>query len=247
MFEGAGWREKARLLCEGWCNMQRAILPSPMGRGWRGKAEPGEEVRAIDSPHPLTPTLSPWERERPELVEAHGLVRRIARRSDGAALVEFTLIFPILIMMFLGLVEFGEAFAVSRKLTNGASTVSDLVAQVPSVSASELDDIARVAEEIIKPYRTANLGLVITSVRADGDNATTVAWSYAHGTGATARAQGSAFAAPAGLTEANSSVIVAETVYQFTPIAGMFLTGTIELSGVAYFRPRVSRSVVFED
>jgi Flp pilus assembly protein TadG len=168
-------------------------------------------------------------------------------RKEGAALVEFTLIFPILIVMLLGLVEFGEAFAVSRKLTNGASTVSDLIAQVPSVSTAELGDIARVAEEIIKPYRTANLGLVITSVQADGGNATTVAWSYAHGTGATARAQGSAFALPAGLTEANSSVIVAETVYQFTPTAGMFLTGTIELSGMAYFRPRVSRSVVFED
>lgn len=188
-----------------------------------------------------------WEKRLSRMVRRAGAFHAIARRSEGAALVEFTLIFPILIVMFLGLVEFGEAFSVSRKLTNGAGTVSDLVAQVPSVSATELNDIARVAEEIVRPYRTANLGLVITSVQADGDNATTVAWSYAHGTGATARAQGSAFALPTGLTEPNSSVIVAETVYQFTPTIGMFLTGTIELSGMAYFRPRVSRSVVFED
>jgi Flp pilus assembly protein TadG len=183
----------------------------------------------------------------PSPARDEGAIRALARCREGAAIVEFSLIFPIMVVMFLGLVEFGEAFAVSRRLTNSASTVSDLVAQVRTVSTGDLNDIARVAEEIVKPYRTANLGLVVSSVRADKDNATTVAWSYAHGTGATARAQGAAFALPAGLTEANSSIIAVETVYQFTPSVGMFLTGPIELSGVAYFRPRVSRSVDLED
>jgi Flp pilus assembly protein TadG len=166
---------------------------------------------------------------------------------QGTALIEFALVFPLMIVIFLGLVEFGEAFAVNRKLTNSAGTVSDLVAQVPRVNTAELNDIARVAEEIVKPYRTVNLGLVVSSIRADGNNAPTVAWSYAHGTGATARAQGSAVTLPSGVTEPNSSVILAETTYQFTPTVGMFLTGAIELSGQAYFRPRVSRTVAFED
>ncbi len=36
-------------------------LTSPMGRGRR--VAPGEGFRPIESPYPLTPTLSPWERE----------------------------------------------------------------------------------------------------------------------------------------------------------------------------------------
>jgi Flp pilus assembly protein TadG len=173
------------------------------------------------------------------------LFREFAGAEKGLSLLEFALIFPLMIMLFLGLVEFGEAFAVSRKLTNAASSVSDLVSQVPEITTSDLDDIARVAEAIIEPYRTANLGLVVTSVQADAQGNLTVGWSYAHGAGATGRTQGAAMNLPAGLVEPGSSIIVAETAYQFTPTVGFFLTGTIPLSGVAYFRPRVAAAVAY--
>ncbi len=52
---------------------------------------------------------------------------------------------------------------------------------------------------------------------------------------------------PSGLIEPNSSIIVAETFYQFSPSIGMFLTGPIQLSGEAFFRPRLSNAVVFDD
>jgi hypothetical protein len=45
------------------------------------------------------------------------------------------------------------------------------------------------------------------------------------------------------MTRANSSVIVAEATYQFSPSVGLFLTGAIELSANAYFRPRVTAFV----
>ncbi len=44
-------------------------------------------------------------------------------------------------------------------------------------------------DEMIEPFPTGTLGLVITSVVADADNNTTVAWSYADGSGATQRAR----------------------------------------------------------
>lgn len=165
----------------------------------------------------------------------------------GVTLVEFALILPLMVMLFYGMVEFGEAFAVSRKVSNAASTMSDLVAQGSSITDAQLDDIARVADELIKPYRTDNMRIVVTSVQADVDNNTTVGWSYARGTGATARIQGDSMVLPPGLTEANSSVIVAETTYLFTPSIGFFLTGVIELDGEAYFRPRISRLVIKTD
>ena len=37
-------------------------LTSPIGRGRR--VAPGEGLRSIDRPYPLTPALSRWERER---------------------------------------------------------------------------------------------------------------------------------------------------------------------------------------
>jgi Flp pilus assembly protein TadG len=169
--------------------------------------------------------------------------RDFAGATHGAALVEFTLAFPIMIALFVGVVEFSEAFAVSRKLTNAAATVSDLVAQRAKVTGSDLDDIAKVAEALLAPYSAAKLGLVVSSVEADQQGATKVGWSYSRGAGANARGKGSAYAPPAGLTEPGSSIIMAETTYQFTPTIALYLTGTITLSGQAYFRPRAARVV----
>ena len=164
---------------------------------------------------------------------------RFAKDDRGVTLVEFALVLPVLLILLIGLVEFGEAFTVTRKLQTAASTVSDLVSQQASVSTATLDDIKLVADEIIKPYGTAPLGLVILSVVADADNTTTVAWSYP----STAYAAGAAYSLPqAGLTEPNSSIIVVEATYDFTPTISQFL-GSYTIAERAYFKPRFSNSV----
>lgn len=170
--------------------------------------------------------------------------RRLRRDEGGASLIEFTLIFPLLVGLFLGLVEFGEAFSVSRRVSNAAAAASDLVSQVPSVTDADLSDIALVTTELLKPYKSDNFGMVISSVVANQDNTgATVAWSYATGQGATARTQGGAYTLPSGITEPASSIIMVETFYSFTPTVGLYLTGTHKLEGQAYFRPRLTRVV----
>jgi Flp pilus assembly protein TadG len=148
-----------------------------------------------------------------------------------------------MIALFVGVVEFSEAFAVNRRLANASAAVSDLVSQRSQVSNADLDDIARVADTLLSPYSAANLGLIVSSVEADPKGATKIGWSYAHGSGASAREQGSAYAPPSGTTEPSTSLIVTEATYQFTPTIAMFLTGTITLNGRAYFQPRVTRVV----
>ena len=176
------------------------------------------------------------------------VTRRPMRDAEqGAALIEFTLVFPILVALLFGVVEFSQAFAVSRKLSYAAATVSDLVAQMPKVTDADLEDIANVADTLLAPYTPAQLGLVITSVQADKDNKTTVGWSWSHGTGATAHAGNAAYGLPAGVIDPNTSIIVAETNYQFTPTIGLYLTGVIRLTGVAYFRPRAVSIVMKTD
>lgn len=159
-------------------------------------------------------------------------------------MIEFALVFPIMLIMFIGLVEFGEAFSIDRKINNAASTISDLISQESSVNNAKLGDIATVATELLKPYRAAPLTLRIISVVADTQNRTTVAWTYPATGGPRV---GAAYVLPrAALTEANSSVIVAQTSYAFAPALGYFI-GSITLTGNAYFRPRASRTVAKTD
>ena len=159
--------------------------------------------------------------------------RRFRGSERGVTVIEFAMVLPVMIILFIGLVEFSEAFTISRKLATAATTVSDLVAQETSISCADLDKIKLAADEIVKPYGPMNL--VIVSVVADAENNTSVAWSRPAGT--------ATYTLPeTGLTDANSSLIVAEASYNFTPTIGHFL-GTFPITGRAFFRPRMSSSV----
>ena len=158
----------------------------------------------------------------------------------GVISVEFALVLPILIILFIGLVEFTEAFTINRKLSNVASTVSDLVSQEASVTSGSLGDVTTVANEIIKPYSAAPMSLVIVNVEADNDGAKTVAWSYPSGS----YTDGQPYAGlpETELIDPNTSLIVVEAVYNFTPTVSRFL-GTFQISENAYFRPRMGQTM----
>jgi Flp pilus assembly protein TadG len=175
-------------------------------------------------------------------------LRRFARHfkanQKGVAAIEFALIAPVMIALYVGLIEFSNALTLDRKLTHTASALADLVAQDNDITDGEMTDILAASAAIVAPYSASPLRLVVSSVVADGANKTTVAWSDAKNT--SPRGQGSTVQLPDGLTEPGSSVILAEVSYTYTSPFTQFLTGGIELKDRFYLRPRrvlqVSRS-----
>jgi Flp pilus assembly protein TadG len=170
----------------------------------------------------------------------------LARDQSGNILVEAALVFPILIGLFLGVSEFSEAFTLSRRLAAAAHAAADLVARHQTVTLDDLNGVKAMIDETLKPYPVSDLGLVITSVVADNDNATTVAWSQALGTGASAHSTGAAIVLPAGLTLPNTSVIFAEIKYQFRSTLSTLIVGSVPLQAKAYQVPRFSPQVVMK-
>jgi Flp pilus assembly protein TadG len=173
--------------------------------------------------------------------------RKLFHDRRGQALVEGAIIFPILISLFLGVSEFSEAFTLKRRLETAANTSADLVARTQSVSTSDLIGIKAMVDEIIKPFANTTLGLVITSVVADENNATSVAWSYGQGNGASARTNGSAVTIPPGLTNPNSSIILAEVKYTFHSTLATMIVGDVPMTAEAYLRPRITTQVQKSD
>jgi Flp pilus assembly protein TadG len=166
------------------------------------------------------------------------------RDKRGVSAVEFALIVPIILMMYVGTAEIGNLLTVDRRIETVASTAADLTAQVKQVSDSDLSDISDASKGIVAPYDTTPLKIVLSSVVADQNNNGKVAWSYSK-TGSP-RAVGSAYVLPPGTTVANSSVIVAEVTYAFTPILNLttfFSPGAFNLQRTFYARPRRSLTV----
>jgi Flp pilus assembly protein TadG len=182
---------------------------------------------------------------RPSKIAA-ALVRKVGRfRRDtrGLAAVEFALILPVMLVVYFGTLETTNALTCARRVTNVAETAADLVAQVPAVSSSDLTDIFAASTAILTPFNTTPVKIVLTSVTANSSNVTTVAWSAAYGSGATARTANSSITLPTGLTTAGTSVIMAEVTYTYTSPIGTFITGPITMTEKAYLRPRRSVSV----
>ncbi len=171
-------------------------------------------------------------------------LRRLACDRRAGAAVEFVLIFPVMILLYVGSVETGNLLTIYRRTSQVASTAADLTAQVKTLSTSDLSDVTSAASSIMTPYSTTPLKIVISSVVADQNNAGKVAWSYGNKGGE--RATNSAYAVPAGLTEPGSSVIVAEVTDGFSPLVNMtkfFSPGSFDIKRTFYERPRKSLTV----
>ena len=169
---------------------------------------------------------------------------RLIRDRRGVSAIEFAMIAPILVLLYVGIAEIGNALTIYRRTSTVASTAADLTAQVKTVSTSDLQDIVGASSSILTPYSTTPLKIVLSSIVADQSNNGKVTWSYA--SKGSARGTNSAYAVPAGLTEPNSSVIVAEITYAFTPLVNLtsaFSPGSFEMKRTFYARPRRSLTV----
>jgi len=169
-------------------------------------------------------------------------MRRFRRDARGLAAVEFALIVPLMLTLYFGTIETTDALTASRRVTNVAQTAADLVAQVTTVSSSDITDIFAASTAILTPYDTTAVKIVISSVVANSSNSTSVAWSVAYG-GASARSTNSSVTIPTGLTTANTSVIMAEVTYSYTSPVLTFITGPLTMTETAYLRPRRSLTV----
>lgn len=169
----------------------------------------------------------------------------ILKNKSGVAALEFALIVPFMIALYMGAVEFGQALSADRKVTSVASATADLVAQSQEISQNDIDDIFRISRAVMQPFDDTTLRVIISSVVVDEDNNQSIDWSVSNVDG-NAHAQGSQIPGmPATITEPNTSVIVAEVAYTYTSLVTKYISGPIDLTDTFYLRPRQSFQVEY--
>ena len=176
---------------------------------------------------------------------------------SGLAAVEFAMIFPIMVVLYFGVVEFSSAIAVDRKATQVARTLSDLTSQSVSVADADLKSFGQAAKAIMTPYPAAPLISSITEVYVD--NASGVArvqWSKGLTIGATGDVAisataphnpGDVVALPTTLAVAKGTFVIwSEVSYKYTPAVGYMMSKTgLTFKDVAFTRPRLVLCVIY--
>lgn len=169
----------------------------------------------------------------------HPLIRSFltfVRDKRGVSAVEFALLAPFMIALYLGSVQLTLGLTADRKVSQVANSVADLVTQDDFVTDEDLTDIYAAADAILNPFDTAPLSLRITSVRMDADGEIFVDWS--EGDGMTPLDTDSLPELPDGLIAPMNSIIMVEANYVFSTNLGELTKTPITLSDTAYLRPR---------
>jgi Flp pilus assembly protein TadG len=169
------------------------------------------------------------------------MLKRLGSDQGGAAAIEFALIAPVAIALYMGFAELTMAMMADHRVAHAASVVGDLVAQSPSVAPSDLTDIFKVGQSIMSPFTPTPLKIRITSIVANAQGVPTTAWSK--GSGMTVMPAGAVAGFPANLLQPGDSVIQADVSYQYASPLGITLPAPITFSNTFYLKPRQSSSV----
>jgi len=166
------------------------------------------------------------------------------RAQRGLAAVEFALILPILLMMFLGLIEFSHALGVRAEVINMSSAGGDLVAQKSTASGADLDTVFSAVSAMLFPNNISQATVTISSVIDGGTgNPPRVAWSCSKGLAPAALAKGSTPslpAIPAGFIVAGKggSVIWSRVTYRYNSFLAYYLPAWTTWTNDFYLKPR---------
>lgn len=179
-------------------------------------------------------------------------VRQLAQDRSGVGGVEFALIVPLLLLLYLGAFELTLGLSIASRATSSAGAIADIVARKDtSFTKSFLATMPDVAAAIFAPKSTAGYSMKITGIQVDTSLNGKVVWSWAQD-GSKPYSAGTSAKLPSGMAAANTSFVHVEfsIPYQLvTYLPGM--TGssvnTINISRDYYFRQRAGSSAVCSD
>jgi Flp pilus assembly protein TadG len=167
--------------------------------------------------------------------------KRLIRDCAAVSAVEFALLLPLMLTLYIGGVEIGDGIAVQFRATLAARTVADLASRYTTIDTPTMSSILNSASTVIAPYSATGMGMTVSEVTTDANGNATITWSCA--LGATAHTFGGGATLPSNVNAKNISIIWGEVKYPFNPQLGYVLTGNINIYQQMYFYPRLATSV----
>ena len=165
-------------------------------------------------------------------------LKRFGRNRDGVSAVEFALLAPMMIGLYLGGVDISEGISVDRKVTLAAGAVANLAAQASTLTVADMTNVLDATTTIMAPYSASPLKIKVSCINIDANKNAVVKWGAARND--TARANGSSISLPSALAVANTQLVYGEISYTYTPTVGYVITGSLNLSDEMYMAPRIS-------
>lgn len=184
---------------------------------------------------------------------ARSLASGLMRDQSGIAATEFSVIVPLMLVLFFGLVELTDGIAAYRKVTISAHTISDLTSQSQSVYDADLSTFFCASAKIMYPYVSGpcpqnSVKQTVMELWVNPSLQARVQWAV-NSDGSTPLSAGTVLTVPTALQVANTYVIYSSVSYLYQPTGGVGYVmnkAGVTLSDFTYTRPRQSQCVQYD-
>ena len=170
--------------------------------------------------------------------------------TKGVSAVEFAMIIPLMFVMFFGMLDLSNGFAVDRKISQISQGIADLASRYTTLAETDVTNFFIIADAMLTPYDKTQLKATISQVYIDPSTKTAkVVWSR----GDEKKNVGTVVTVPtnlivkdaAGNYLPNQYLILGEANYTYVPTIGWVVPkGGLTLTDAMYTRPRQTSCVV---
>jgi hypothetical protein len=166
----------------------------------------------------------------------------LARDVRGVAAIEMAFIFPVMIILYIGLVDVTNLLMLNRRVTLTTSTLADLVTQADSsITTADIDGVFESARAIFEPWAVDGISLNLWAFRMN-NGSPELQWGYTNGVSCGSEPTGGD--EMESLMEDGNDIIVGRVCYTHEAILGtLFSTDTFELEDELMLRPRQSTTL----
>jgi Flp pilus assembly protein TadG len=181
--------------------------------------------------------------------------RRFIASQRGVAAIEFAMIMPVLLILFLSSFDVGNAIIVYLKVRTAAYELAAITNQygtgsTAQISTSTMSTITAATSAVMAPFPSSAAVVTISQIKATSAGAATVSWSYTvNGTALS----GSYTGLPSNMAKNSCNntypcyFILSSVQYPYTPLFGHYMTGSLTLSDTLLMTPRVSKCVQYNN
>lgn len=175
-------------------------------------------------------------------------LKSYVKAEGGIAAIEFAFIMPFMLLLFFGLVDITDGVSTNRRITSVANSIGDMVAQSrKKVVKTEVDDVFKIADLIMKPKSDANVRVRVYGYKKNGTSAT-LKWVLDNGKGS-ACSRSPDLTSIFTLMSTGNDVIVSQACTVYTPIVTSFLgenimgSTSMKIEQIIAVRPRSSSTL----
>ncbi|HPF23306.1 MAG TPA: pilus assembly protein [Hyphomonas sp.] len=163
-------------------------------------------------------------------------LRGLRHNERGVSAVEFAMVAPLLIILYLGSIELSLLMDANRRVTQTSASLGDLTARLTTVTDTDMQEMFAAAKIMMQPYDAEAAGMRITSIVDKGDGNPKVVWSDAHIL--PPYSPGSTVDLPDGIMPSPGSIIMAEVTYDYESSFGYLISTSKTINDKFYLRPR---------